>query len=737
MRESAQSAEFHSLQTLVADAWSKSNGPPELAPILGKCDSGEGQLAVLLSDLQRRHQHGIARDLNRYLELAELVSGNHQLRVRLLEEEYQFLHSSASPNELNDFLSNHPEVCMTQGQETDERNNDDTLIEADQPSPPVVNIPALRSSVLPSFGRYITEKLLGKGGFGSVYLAHDAKLDRYVAIKSLHPGKFDNEQQRRKFLEELRSTARLNHPCIVTLYDVAEASDGSLFAVMEYVDGEPLADRLRKSSLSVSAGIEVLVQVAQALSYAHRQGFFHRDLKPANILVDQDGRPRVADFGLAVHEDNQRVRVGERAGTPPYMAPEQIRGETHRLDGRTDIWCFGVIMYEMLTGRLPFKGDSVKQLFDEILNRNPRPPRQVDPVILPELDRICCHCLAKDVNHRFGNAEDLATQLDGCIPLLNTAEPVSIASNPALVIAGLGLIGVGSFLCLIGGFFLWVTFMALKWAFAGLGSTQEFLVGMGMFGFFSSPFFFGMPVIILGLWLLIVQGNRSRGRTQYTSGKAVASLALASLTPVFNLLTFVPTLIFARQAFQETKRSPRVKGRLFAVLAVVIASVGMAMSTWISIRTIYVYSAYASLDRARAAMDAEKYDDAVFESRLATTKFPSMAGGWSIRGHALLESQQPMEARDALTTGLSLYRGLLTSEGLERTKHDINMHNIAFSIAECYRMRAMANRAMGEESVASEDQIQADWFRDHTIGRRLRLGEMIPAQGLDIPAARK
>jgi WD40 repeat protein len=167
---------------------------------------------------------------------------------------------------------------------------------------------------------------------------------------------------------------------------------------------------MRETPPSHAQAARLLATVADALHYAHHRGFVHRDLKPSNILIDRFGRPHVGDFGLAIHEDRQRSHKGECAGTPSYMAPEQVRGESHQLDGRTDIWSAGVILYEMLTKRRPFRGDR-EELFEDILKRDPKPPRQIDDTIPPELERICLKCLAKKTTDRFSTAADLARAL--------------------------------------------------------------------------------------------------------------------------------------------------------------------------------------------------------------------------------------------------------------------------------------------------------------------------------------
>ena len=155
----------------------------------------------------------------------------------------------------------------------------------------------------------------------------------------------------------------------------------------------------------------LLIPIAEAAHHAHRSSLVHRDLKPSNILIDADGQPHISDFGLAIREDLQHLRVGEVAGTPHFMAPEQVRGETHRLDGRTDIWAMGVILYRALLGRQPFTGRDPGAIFDEIAHRDPKPPRQINDRIPREIERICLKCLSKRMADRYETAADLADDL--------------------------------------------------------------------------------------------------------------------------------------------------------------------------------------------------------------------------------------------------------------------------------------------------------------------------------------
>ncbi len=262
-------------------------------------------------------------------------------------------------------------------------------------------------------GRYEVVRLLGEGAFGAVYLANDPQLKRQVAIKTPHARHMRNRRSRKQFLEEAQLAAQLRHPVLVAIHDI-QANEEEYFLVMEYINGKSLADVLhddwpRRRDLRYAA--RLIADVAEAVHEAHKQGLVHRDLKPANILIDREGNPHVTDFGLAIHEEDQRGRAWEISGTPAYMAPEQVRGESHRLDGRCDVWSLGVMFYELLTSRRAFGGRKVQDVFDEIVHREPKPPRQIDDAIPSELERVCLRCLAKDVSGRYTTARDLCDDL--------------------------------------------------------------------------------------------------------------------------------------------------------------------------------------------------------------------------------------------------------------------------------------------------------------------------------------
>jgi serine/threonine protein kinase len=275
-------------------------------------------------------------------------------------------------------------------------------------------------------GRYQVVRRLGGGAYGDVYLAHDGVMDRQVAIKVPCARRVVTERAREEFLREARSVARLQHEGIVRAYDFGEA-DGRCYIVYEFIDGESLAERIKPERIAadplpLDEAARVVAEVAEALHYAHLQEMFHRDVKPSNILLDKKGKPKVADFGLAVREEDLPGERGRRAGTLPYMSPEQVQREGHRLDGRSDVYGLGVVLYELLCGRRPFTATTEDELIDQILHREAKPPRQIKDSIPRRLERVCLKALSKRVQDRYTTAKDMAWEVMRAIESSESSE---------------------------------------------------------------------------------------------------------------------------------------------------------------------------------------------------------------------------------------------------------------------------------------------------------------------------
>ncbi|MFB3828813.1 MAG: protein kinase [Bryobacteraceae bacterium] len=262
----------------------------------------------------------------------------------------------------------------------------------------------------------IIEKL-GEGGMGVVYKARDTHLDRFVALKLLSPDRVADPDRKRRFVQEAKAASALNHPNIVTIYDISEDA-GTDFIAMEYVAGKTLAQLIPRKGMPVSEALGIAVQMADALARAHAAGIIHRDLKPSNVMLDDHKLVKVLDFGLAKltqPEDSEAAATrtlkptteeGRIVGTAAYMSPEQAEGKP--LDPRSDIFSFGAVLYEMITGRRAFPGDTTVSILAAVIDREPAPLGESAP---REVDRVVCRCLRKDPERRFQHMEDLRVAL--------------------------------------------------------------------------------------------------------------------------------------------------------------------------------------------------------------------------------------------------------------------------------------------------------------------------------------
>ena len=294
-------------------------------------------------------------------------------------------------------------------------------------------------------GRYEILDELGRGAMGVVYKARDPIIDRVVALKTIDfalTGAAATSFEER-FFQEARAAGRLNHPNIVTIYDAGQA-DGVAYIAMEFLEGTNLREILDKQPpLPIARIVEITGQIARGLAFAHEQGVIHRDIKPANVIVLRNRRPKITDFGIArlCEADG---RSGERAGSPKYMAPEQIRADT-TIDGRADLFSLGAMVYEMLTGRAPFIGETVHEIMERVLGADPPPPSTLNARVSPELDAMVLRMLAKRAEDRFPSARSLFRELRRVEEQLEgrTSREAADEAEVAAAPAGSNALGVG------------------------------------------------------------------------------------------------------------------------------------------------------------------------------------------------------------------------------------------------------------------------------------------------------
>jgi serine/threonine protein kinase len=276
-------------------------------------------------------------------------------------------------------------------------------------------------------GNYDILEKVGSGGMGVVYKARDRRLGREVALKMLPSGALSQAQrllssgaafseQQARFYTEARAVARLQHPNIVQIYDIGE-QEGVPYVALEFVGGGNLAQRIKTEKPTPRAAAEIVAKLARAVQHAHEQGVLHRDLKPSNVLLTPDAQPKISDFGLAKmqqlsEEELNTTHTGVVLGTPSYMSPEQAAGNVKKFGPATDIYGLGAILYALLTGRPPFKGESLMQIAAQIVESLPAPPQALNPAVPRDLEAICLKCLEKEPGRRYAKASDLADDLE-------------------------------------------------------------------------------------------------------------------------------------------------------------------------------------------------------------------------------------------------------------------------------------------------------------------------------------
>ena len=288
-------------------------------------------------------------------------------------------------------------------------------------------------------GRYELDGVVGRGGMAEVYRARDIRLDRIVAVKTLREDLARDQTFQARFRREAQSAASLNHPSIVAVYDTGEDNTGGShvpYIVMEYVDGRTLRDLLRDDRrLLPERALEITDGVLRALDYSHRNGIVHRDIKPGNVMLTRNGQVKVMDFGIARAVSDAQATMTQTAqviGTAQYLSPEQARGE--RVDARSDLYSTGCLLYELLTGRPPFLGDSPVAIAYQHVRENPIPPSRIDPEVPQWADAIVLRAMAKDPRDRYQSAaemrQDIQRALQG-MPVAGAAHQRLRCGHPA------------------------------------------------------------------------------------------------------------------------------------------------------------------------------------------------------------------------------------------------------------------------------------------------------------------
>src|SRR5215472_5931211 len=285
-------------------------------------------------------------------------------------------------------------------------------------------------------GRYELDGVVGRGGMAEVYRARDLRLDRVVAVKTLREDLARDATFQARFRREAQSAASLNHPSIVAVYDTGEDSAGLShvpFIVMEYVDGRTIRDLLRDDRrLLPERALEITDGVLRALDYSHRAGIVHRDIKPGNVMLNRQGEIKVMDFGIARAVADTQATMTQTAqviGTAQYLSPEQARGE--RVDSRSDLYSVGCLLYELLTGRPPFTGDSPVSIAYQHVREAPVPPSRVDPELPPWADSITLRAMEKDPDHRYQSASEMRGDIQRALSGFPVAGPMRATSTYA------------------------------------------------------------------------------------------------------------------------------------------------------------------------------------------------------------------------------------------------------------------------------------------------------------------
>lgn len=335
------------------------------------------------------------------------------------------------------------------------------------------------------FGDYELLEEIARGGMGVVYKARQTSLNRIVAVKMILAGQLAGEAEVKRFRTEAEAAANFQHPNIVAIHEIGEHEERHYFS-MDYVEGQNLAALVREGPLPPAKAAEWVKTIAEAIQYAHQRGILHRDLKPQNVLIDERGRPRVTDFGLAksTGEDSGLTQTGAVMGSPSYMPPEQATGRHDQVGPHSDVYSLGAILYQLLTGQAPFVGETPLGTLRKVVEEDPVPPSKHNPLAPPDLETICLKCLEKKPERRYSTARALADELGRFLnhePIL--ARPASewrkvsgwMLKHPWLIIAALALIGAVAVIGLASLVYgLWEHSQLVAWRSTHPGESSPF-----------------------------------------------------------------------------------------------------------------------------------------------------------------------------------------------------------------------------------------------------------------------
>jgi eukaryotic-like serine/threonine-protein kinase len=377
--------------------------------------SASGLAAVLRVDQQHRWQAGERVGAEDYLRRYPALRTDNDAAVDLVYSEFLLRERSGEQPDAEDFLRRFPDYAEILKAQIDLHravtgpHSGLTPTDAETLASAAV---AAAKPARPSIPGYEILEELGRGGMGVVYKARQTQADRVVALKMILSGALASAAETQRFRTEAEAAARLDHPHLVPLHEIGEYA-GQPFFTMKWIDGGSLGQHLARFTADPRAAARLVATVARAVHHAHQRGIIHRDLKPANILLDADSQPHVTDFGLARRTDGDSglTQSGAIVGTPSYMAPEQAAGRKG-VTTAVDVYSLGAILYELLTGRPPFRAETPLDTLMQVLERQPEPPRAVNPKVDRDLELVCLKCLSKEPVQRYGSAEALAAELE-------------------------------------------------------------------------------------------------------------------------------------------------------------------------------------------------------------------------------------------------------------------------------------------------------------------------------------